>query len=93
MTNKTPDRGLDPKTLAAQVGDYVRGYGRNNTEALASLIAYRQWAVMAQRELDARAARFVSVFNNEELEAIARGDVNLSEVGREVLKEIEGGKA
>lgn len=93
MTKKTQDRALDPKSLAAQVGDYVRGYGRNNAEGLVSLITYRQWPVVAQRELDTRAARFISIFNNDELEAIARGDVNLSEVGREILKEIQGGKA
>lgn len=89
MTNKTPARVLDPKTLAAQMGNYLRGYGHHNPQALASLITYRPWAVMARRELDARAARFVSVFSNDELEAIVRGDVNLCELGREILKEIQ----
>lgn len=82
----------DTQVLAAQVGDYVRGYGRHDREALMSLIAYREWAVLAQRELDARATRFISVFSNDELEAIARGDVNLSEVARGVLKELHGGR-
>ncbi len=90
---KQPSRAVAPKVIAANVGDYVRGFGRNNAEGLASLITYRQWAVMAQRELDARASRFISVLSNDELEAIARGDVNLSEIACEILMELHGGKA
>ena len=77
---------------AAHIRDYLRGYGRNNIEALRSLIAYRFWAVLAQRELDARAYHFVSVLGNEELETIARGDLSLPELAQQVAGELEGSK-
>ncbi len=93
MTTTKLDEVQDLKTLATHVGDYLRGYGRNNTEALNSLISYRFWALLAQRELDARATRFISIMGNEELEAIARGDLNLSELAREIAQELKRGQA
>lgn len=91
MTYNTSHPTPDLTRLTQHVGDYLRGYGRNNIQALESLVAYRSWSVLAQRELDHRATRIISSLGDEELRAIARGDLSLQVIAHAIAQELKGG--
>ncbi|WP_073652156.1 hypothetical protein [Pseudomonas aeruginosa] len=62
--------------------DYLGGYTRNNPASRAHVMSYPDWQQMARLELDRRAASLLSVLPDEELRAIAEGQVSLPELAR-----------
>jgi len=56
---------------------YLSGYTRNNPVARAHVETYPEWSRMARLELDRRAARLLESFSEDELQAIASGEVSL----------------
>lgn len=62
--------------------DYLGGYTRNNPACRAHIMSYLDWQRMARLELDRRAASLLSVLPDEELRAIAEGQVSLPKLAR-----------
>lgn len=73
-----------------RICDYLRGYGRNNPSALASLAQFDMWGVVAQCELLARASTFIKILDENELRAVAAGVVNLVDLANRVAAELKG---
>ena len=68
--------------IEQRLTDYLGGYTRNNPAARAHVINYSDWQRMAMLELDRRASSLLSVLPEEELEAIAKGQVSLPELAK-----------
>lgn len=73
-----------------RICDYLRGYGRQNISALESLAQFGMWGVVAQCELLARASRFIKILDENELRAVAGGEVNLVDLANRVAAELKG---
>lgn len=77
-------RNDDATLIEQNLTDYLSGYTRKNPAARAHVIAYPDWQRMARVELDRRASSLLSVLPEEELRAIADGQVNLPELARKL---------
>ncbi|HFZ1921798.1 MULTISPECIES: hypothetical protein [Pseudomonadota] len=67
-------------SIEQSLADYLGGYTRNNPANRAHIVNYQDWQRMARLELDRRAASLLSVLPDEELRAIAEGQVSLPEL-------------
>lgn len=77
----TPDR-------IAALKDFLRGFGRNNQEALQRLSRFDDWRRVAATELERRATQLVESLDDETLRPIAAGDIDLNAVCRDVASEL-----
>lgn len=73
-----------------RICDYLRGYGRHDLSALEGLAQFKTWAEAAQCELLARASRFIKILDENELRAVAAGEVNLVDLANRVAAELKG---
>ncbi len=73
-----------------RICDYLRGYGRQNISALESLAQFGMWGVVAQCELLARASSFIKILDENELRAVADGEVNLVDLANRITTELKG---
>lgn len=62
--------------------EYLGGYTRRSPANRAHVIAYPDWQRMARLELDRRAAWLLEGLPDEELQAIAQGEVSLADLAR-----------
>jgi hypothetical protein len=70
-----------PKTPIEQgLTAYLGGYTRNNPTVRAHIIDYPDWQRMARLELDRRAARLLEGLPDEEVRAVAEGQVSLPDL-------------
>ncbi|MFY2610858.1 DUF6900 domain-containing protein [Achromobacter xylosoxidans] len=76
--------GAVSNPIERSLTDYLSGYTRNNPAARAHVIAYADWPRMARVELDRRASGLLSVLPDEELRAIADGQVSLPALARKL---------
>ena len=67
-----------------EIRDVLRGFGRRNQAALNALIEIADWPQAASAELRRRSTRFIGVFDEEALRAIAAGEIDFPEVCRDV---------
>ncbi|WP_434038796.1 hypothetical protein ACIRUF_00070 (plasmid) [Pseudomonas aeruginosa] len=70
------------------VTEVLRGYGRANESALASLLGVSDWQRIARQELERRATSIVQMLDDESLEAIASGTLDMQATCRQVANEI-----
>lgn len=68
--------------IEERLAHYLAGYVRNKPENLAQVLNYPDWPRMAKLELDRRATRLLELLSEQELRAIAQGDVSLPDVVR-----------
>ena len=78
---------------AQHIRDYLRGYGRNNRDALKHLADFEYWQEMAELELKRRASRFLQNLSDRELLSVATLKIHFSGLAIEVLDELEGDQA
>jgi len=69
--------------------EVLRGYGRTDEAALASLLDVSDWQRIARQELERRATRVVQSMDRDTLEAIATGVLDVGAVCRQVAEEIK----
>lgn len=67
----------------------LTGYGRHNREALALVAEYEHWPKAAMREIERRATAILTGFPDTEVAAIARGEVDLRKLARQVQAELD----
>lgn len=76
-------------TTTEALSEVLRGYGRADETALASLLEVSDWERIARQELDRRATRIVQSLDDGTLEAIASGSLDVRAVCRQVADEIK----
>lgn len=76
-------------TTTEALSEVLRGYGRANETALASLLEVSDWERIARQELERRATRIVQSLDDGTLEAIASGSLDVRAVCRQVADEIK----
>lgn len=75
-------------TTTEALSEVLRGYGRADEAALASLLEVSDWERIARQELERRATRIVQSLDDGTLEAIASGSLDVRAVCRQVADEI-----
>lgn len=78
---------ITPTTETAK--EVLRGYGRANEAALASLMDVQDWQRIARQELERRATSIVQALDDATLEAIAAGTLDMRAMCRQVADEIK----
>ncbi|MDH2240297.1 hypothetical protein N5K27_28805 [Pigmentiphaga sp. GD03639] len=68
---------------------YLTGYGRPNRSALACIAEYVHWPKAAQREIERRTTAILASLPDDEVCAIARREVNLCKLARQVQAELD----
>lgn len=76
-------------TTTEALSEVLRGYGRADETALASLLEVSDWERIARQELERRATRIVQSLDDGTLEAIASGSIDVRAVCRQVADEIK----
>lgn len=76
-------------TTTEALPEVLRGYGRADEAALASLLEVSDWERIARQELERRATRIVQSLDDGTLEAIASGSLDVRAVCRQVADEIK----
>lgn len=76
-------------TTTEALSEVLRGYGRVDETALASLLEVSDWERIARQELERRATRIVQSLDDRTLEAIAFGLLDVRAVCRQVADEIK----
>ena len=76
-------------TITEALSEVLRGYGRADEAALASLLEVSDWERIARQELERRATRIVQSLDDGTLEAIASGSLDVRAVCRQVADEIK----
>ncbi|WP_276488589.1 hypothetical protein [Ectopseudomonas mendocina] len=76
-------------TTTEALSEVLRGYGRVDETALASLLEVSDWERIARQELERRATRIVQSLDDGTLEAIASGLLDVRAVCRQVADEIK----
>ncbi|MEE9937492.1 MAG: hypothetical protein PIQ35_27415 [Achromobacter xylosoxidans] len=76
-----------------RIEDLVRanliGYGRADRAALAAIATYPSWWQVAMCELERRLVRVIESLPIEEVEAIARRQINLNELASQALADLD----
>lgn len=67
---------------------YLQGYGRNNRDGLLAIAENAAWPQLAAREETRRMERILESLPLDEVRAIARQEINLSELARQVLADL-----
>lgn len=76
-------------TTTEALSEVLRGYGRVDETALASLLEVSDWERIARQELERRATRIVQSLDDRTLKAIASGLLDVRAVCRQVADEIK----
>ncbi len=76
-------------TTTEALSEVLRGYGRADETALASLLEVSDWERIARQELERRTTRIVQSLDDGTLEAIASGSLDVRAVCRQVADEIK----
>lgn len=69
--------------------EFLRGYGRTNEAALASLLDVQDWQRIARQELERRATCIVQALDDEALNAIASGSLDMRALCQTVAAEVQ----
>lgn len=68
---------------------HLIGYGRADRAALEAVATYRSWWQVAVCELERRLARLIESLPTEEVDAIARRQINLNELATQALADLD----
>lgn len=74
----------DTSEIVRHAKDYLRGFGSTGNNALQQLAAFKDWQRIAQQELERRACRVIGCFDDDILQAIASGQIDLPALANEV---------
>jgi hypothetical protein len=69
--------------------EVLRGYGRANEAALASLLDVQDWQRIARQELERRATSIVQALDDEALNAIVSGSLDMRALCQAVAAEVQ----
>ena len=67
----------------------MQGYGKHDLDGLAAIARYSAWPALAARENERRMARIIESLPLDEVQAIARSEIDLNELARRVLAALD----
>lgn len=62
----------------SRINDYMQGFARRNPDGLNHLASYPRWQQVAEQEMERRATRFLASLDDNDLAAIASGEVDIN---------------
>lgn len=68
---------------------FLLGYGKHDLDGLAAIARYSAWPALAARENERRMTRIIESLPLDEVKAIARSEIDLNELARRVLAELD----
>ncbi|WP_063588586.1 hypothetical protein [Achromobacter ruhlandii] len=68
---------------------FLQGYGKHDLDGLAAIARYSAWPALAARENERRMARIIESLPLDEVQAIARSEIDLNDLARRVLAELD----
>lgn len=77
----------DPRELAEQIKDYLRGMKRVRADHLPRLADFDNWQELARREVERRATHIIQMLDDAQLAAIVAGKINVPAAIRDVMAE------
>lgn len=77
----------DITKIAEHAKEYLRGYKSNGSNALMQLVIFEGWQRLAREELERRANRLMHCFDDDILQAIVTGQIDVRNLANEVNDE------
>ena len=84
--NTTPTPRIEE--LSGHIKDYLRGYGRPDGKRLAPLAKYEAWRLAASAEIMVRCTRILANLDDETLNLIAGGQIDMRALAADVAAEL-----
>lgn len=79
----------DENAMTGGLVAFLQGYGKHDLDGLAAIARYSAWPALAARENERRMARIIESLPLDEVQAIARSEIDLNELARRVLAELD----
>jgi len=79
----------DQRLLAQGLRAYLEGFGRHNGNGLAAIATYEAWGPLAVQVYEKRMASILEALSLEEVQAIARGRIDLGTLAGQALEKLE----
>ncbi|WNO10524.1 hypothetical protein [Teredinibacter sp. KSP-S5-2] len=73
------DDKASTEELKEQLGHYLNGYGRSQPQRLKDLTSITNWNKLAEQELQRRATQIIQNLDEQMLNAIAEGKIQLNQ--------------
>lgn len=79
----------DENAMTGGLVAFLQGYGKHDLDGLSAIARYGAWPALAARESERRMARIIESLPLDEVKAIARSEIDLNELARRVLAELD----
>ncbi|MCP2518448.1 hypothetical protein M5J07_26205 [Achromobacter mucicolens] len=79
----------DDTAMTQGLTAFLQGYGKHDLDGLAAIARYSAWPALAARESERRMARIIESLQLDEVQAIARSEIDLNALARQVLSELD----
>lgn len=79
----------DDTAMTQGLTAFLQGYGKHDLDGLAAIARYSAWPALAARENERCMARIIESLQLDEVQAIARSEIDLNALARQVLGELD----
>ncbi|KRC69239.1 hypothetical protein D3C87_863020 [compost metagenome] len=79
----------DENAMTGGLVAFLQGYGNHDLDGLAAIARYSAWPALAARENERRMARIIESLPLDEVQAIARSEIDLNQLARQVLADLD----
>lgn len=79
----------DDTAMTQGLTAFLQGYGKHDLDGLSAIARYGAWPALAARENERRMARIIESLPLDEVQAIARSEIDLNQLARQVLADLD----
>ncbi|WP_241043780.1 MULTISPECIES: hypothetical protein [Achromobacter] len=79
----------DENAMTGGLVAFLQGYGKHDLDGLSAIARYGAWPALAARESERRMARIIESLPLDEVQAIARSEIDLNQLARQVLADLD----
>lgn len=79
----------DDTAMTQGLTAFLMGYGRHDLDGLWAIARYGAWPLLAARESERRMVKILECLPLDEVQAIARLEIDLNELARQVLAQLD----
>ncbi|MEN5343881.1 hypothetical protein ABE599_09255 [Achromobacter mucicolens] len=79
----------DENAMTGGLVAFLQGYGKHDLDGLSAIARYGAWPALAARESERRMARIIESLSLDEVQAIARSEIDLNQLARQVLADLD----
>ena len=79
----------DDTAMTQGLTAFLQGYGKHDLDGLSAIARYGAWPALAARESERRMARIIESLSLDEVQAIARSEIDLNQLARQVLADLD----